>query len=75
MGGLIEYVQVEPANTASPCVNICEIDNATGWCLGCGRTIDEIACWSARPHDQRRAIRAALPARMAALRSRADTAR
>lgn len=67
MGGLIEYVQVEPADTASPCVNICELDDATGWCRGCGRTIDEIAGWSGRPKDERRAIRAALPARMAAM--------
>lgn len=67
MGGLIEFVAVEPADTASPCVNICELDAATGWCLGCGRTIGEIANWSARPHASRRAIRAALPERMAML--------
>ncbi|MDP1028419.1 DUF1289 domain-containing protein [Sphingomonas sp. KR1UV-12] len=65
---MIEYVQVEPADTASPCVNICEVDPATGWCRGCARTIDEIAGWGARPADEKRAIRAQLPARLKAMR-------
>lgn len=31
---------------ASPCVDICRIDERTGYCEGCLRTIDEIAAWS-----------------------------
>ena len=27
----------------SPCVGTCELDVVTGWCVGCGRTGDEIA--------------------------------
>jgi uncharacterized protein len=34
------------APVASPCVNVCEMDAATGWCAGCLRSIDEIAGWS-----------------------------
>jgi hypothetical protein len=30
----------------SPCINICRMDEATGLCEGCLRTLDEIACWS-----------------------------
>ena len=30
---------------ASPCVNVCQMDPKTGLCLGCLRTIDEIAGW------------------------------
>ncbi len=30
----------------SPCINICEIDNNTGFCKGCFRTKMEIAKWS-----------------------------
>ena len=30
---------------ASPCISVCQIDNATGECLGCFRTIDEIRDW------------------------------
>ena len=67
---MFEYVQVEPADTASPCVNICQIDPATKWCRGCARTIQEIAGWSGRPPEERRAIRAALPARLAELAAR-----
>jgi predicted Fe-S protein YdhL (DUF1289 family) len=29
----------------SPCIGICRIDPATGWCQGCWRTLDEIADW------------------------------
>ncbi len=29
----------------SPCVDVCRIDAATGLCVGCARTLDEIAAW------------------------------
>jgi predicted Fe-S protein YdhL (DUF1289 family) len=29
----------------SPCVGICRIEAATGWCQGCWRTLNEIADW------------------------------
>ncbi|MEM7280807.1 MAG: DUF1289 domain-containing protein [Pseudomonadota bacterium] len=28
----------------SPCISVCTVDDA-GVCLGCGRTLDEIANW------------------------------
>ena len=52
---------------ASPCIQICSIDQATGWCHGCGRTVDEIMDWGGKPEAQRFAIAAALPARLAQL--------
>ena len=30
----------------SPCISICKMDPANGWCQGCFRTLDEIAAWS-----------------------------
>ena len=30
----------------SPCVDVCRLDPKTGWCLGCGRTANEIGAWS-----------------------------
>ncbi|ASV86568.1 hypothetical protein CES85_0929 [Ochrobactrum quorumnocens] len=39
------------------------MDIQTGFCLGCARTLDEIAEWSSMKDDQRRAIMALLPAR------------
>jgi uncharacterized protein len=29
----------------SPCINVCSMDAATGYCQGCYRTIDEIQGW------------------------------
>jgi predicted Fe-S protein YdhL (DUF1289 family) len=47
----------------TPCVNVCLLDAETGLCIGCGRTIDEIACWTTMSDGERRAIMAALPER------------
>jgi uncharacterized protein len=30
---------------ASPCISVCVMDAASGYCTGCLRTIDEIAAW------------------------------
>jgi predicted Fe-S protein YdhL (DUF1289 family) len=30
----------------TPCVKVCTLDAHQGFCLGCGRTIDEIARWA-----------------------------
>ncbi|HET8830586.1 MAG TPA: DUF1289 domain-containing protein, partial [Casimicrobiaceae bacterium] len=30
---------------ASPCISVCRIDDATALCVGCLRTLDEIAAW------------------------------
>jgi len=56
---------------ASPCVSVCVLDPAgTGVCVGCGRTLDEVAAWSELSNAQRREVVARLPARLAALRER-----
>lgn len=59
----IEYVPV----IESPCVDICVMDGDSGWCIGCGRTIDEIAGWGGTAPQARAAVLAELPARMAQL--------
>ncbi|QNA86984.1 DUF1289 domain-containing protein [Sphingomonas sp. So64.6b] len=48
----------------SPCINICEIDDVTGLCAGCARTIDEIAGWTSGSAEWRDAVMAALPGRV-----------
>jgi predicted Fe-S protein YdhL (DUF1289 family) len=48
---------------ASPCISICEMNAQTGWCVGCFRTLDEIAIWGSAPDAQLRAILAQLPDR------------
>lgn len=29
----------------SPCIGVCRMDEPTGWCAGCLRTLDEIGAW------------------------------
>jgi predicted Fe-S protein YdhL (DUF1289 family) len=40
----------------SPCVNVCRMDERTGWCEGCLRTLDEIAAWSALSDADKREV-------------------
>jgi predicted Fe-S protein YdhL (DUF1289 family) len=47
----------------SPCVNVCQMDESSGWCRGCLRTIDEIAFWSVLDDEDKRAVLAELPQR------------
>lgn len=47
----------------SPCVKVCVIHDESGLCLGCYRSLDEIAAWSTMPAEARRAIMAELPGR------------
>ena len=56
-----------PTPVRSPCINICQIDDASGWCVGCGRTLDEIARWGITDDADRDAVMAELPARIARL--------
>ena len=60
---------------ASPCTSVCRIDGASGLCVGCARTLDEIARWGVLDDDARRAIVAALPARRTRLASEATPRR
>lgn len=50
----------------TPCIAVCFIDPTADLCLGCGRTIQEIARWHRLADAERLAIMAQLPARMAA---------
>lgn len=58
---------VTPLPVPSPCVGICRIDAATGYCLGCARTTDEIAQWSEAADDERLLVWSSLPGRFTAL--------
>ena len=42
----------------SPCTGVCRIASAGGWCLGCKRTLEEIADWPMlRPAEKRAVMR------------------
>ena len=51
----------------SPCINVCVMDERTGLCTGCQRTLDEIAAWSVLDDVDRRAVWTRIGLRRAAL--------
>ncbi len=40
----------------TPCQSICKINEISGLCIGCGRTIEEISLWSRYSHEKRMLI-------------------
>jgi uncharacterized protein len=58
------------AEIDSPCVKVCVIHPQARLCIGCKRTIEEIAAWSQMNPESRRAIMAELPAREGQLAQR-----
>ena len=48
----------------TPCINVCSMDPATGFCMGCGRTIQEIGGWMSYSDAERARLMAILPARL-----------
>jgi uncharacterized protein len=54
--------------TPSPCIDICRFDGASGWCVGCGRTLEEARRWrKLTPFVKKRALDE-LPRRLRRLR-------
>lgn len=51
----------------SPCVHICEMDPASGWCRGCARSLQEIAGWGSAPEAVQRHVLGLLAERRMAL--------
>ncbi len=58
----------------SPCIDVCRLHTATGWCEGCGRTLDEIAGWSSMQDRARWLVWKQLPERRARLKPLLDAA-
>ena len=52
---------------ATPCTKVCTIDPRSHRCVGCGRTLVEIAQWTGLTDDERARIMADLPGRAALL--------
>ena len=65
------HVISAPKAIATPCVMVCAVDGESGLCLGCFRTLKEIAGWRALSDDERAAVMADLPGR----RDRIDPAK
>jgi uncharacterized protein len=58
------------APISTPCVKVCVIDPVSALCVGCGRTVDEIARWGAMSEAERLAVMEGLDARLIEARSR-----
>jgi predicted Fe-S protein YdhL (DUF1289 family) len=52
----------------TPCVKICTLDARSGQCLGCGRTVEEIARWIDMSDAERARVMGELAWRLAASR-------
>lgn len=55
---------------ASPCVKICVVHPEARLCVGCLRTLDEIAAWSRMSAETRARIMSELPDRKPLLKQR-----
>lgn len=47
----------------SPCTKVCVMDAEGRYCLGCARTLDEIARWGMMSEEEQTKVIAVLPAR------------
>lgn len=57
-----------PRPVATPCVKVCVVDGESGLCLGCLRTLPEIAGWARFSDAERSALMAELAGRSARIR-------
>jgi predicted Fe-S protein YdhL (DUF1289 family) len=56
-----------PPAIETPCIKICVVDPETSFCIGCGRTRQEIGDWMSLAPDERRAIMSGLETRLASI--------
>lgn len=57
-----------PPPIATPCVKVCVVDGESGLCLGCYRSLKEVAAWARLAPEEREQIMAGLPARRGLIR-------
>jgi predicted Fe-S protein YdhL (DUF1289 family) len=50
-------------------VNVCALDTRAGYCVGCFRTIDEVAGWVEMTSEEKRAVLDRVEQRRAAARA------
>jgi predicted Fe-S protein YdhL (DUF1289 family) len=59
-------------NVASPCIKICQLD-AGGICIGCHRSMQEIAAWASASDEEKRSILQQVAQRAASAANAAGT--
>jgi hypothetical protein len=68
MLGHLRAMDEPRARIATPCIQVCLIDGESGLCLGCQRTLPEVARWTRLSDAERADIMAELPGRRARIR-------
>jgi predicted Fe-S protein YdhL (DUF1289 family) len=48
----------------TPCTSVYVVEPSHGWCGGCGRSLDEIARWTAMTDEERGFVMRQLPRRL-----------
>ena len=61
--------QKDSQAVSSPCLSVCQMDEASGLCRGCLRTLQEIARWSQLDPPAKRSVWGQIEQRIAVLRS------
>jgi len=59
---MVDAASLKTADVPSPCINVCRL-NAQGLCVGCRRTLSEIADWPQASEARRLEILSALKTR------------
>jgi hypothetical protein len=54
----------------SPCIDICDFSGYEGWCLGCGRTLQESQKWKSMKPYAKKTIEKQLEKRLNQLNQR-----
>lgn len=56
LAALAELARATDQPVPSPCISICRIDAASGLCVGCLRSIDEIIAWGRQTDLEKRMV-------------------
>jgi len=63
MSESIQVSEIIQEEIQSPCIGVCSMDDTTGHCYGCYRTIDEIKGWWNMSQSEQKSLLSALEAR------------
>jgi predicted Fe-S protein YdhL (DUF1289 family) len=66
--GIMSEPARPPAPIKTPCIKVCIVDGESGLCLGCYRTLNEVAAWTRFSDEKRERLMAELPARRGRIR-------
>ncbi len=56
-------MNASPKPIVTPCIKVCIVDGESGLCMGCYRTLTEVAGWTRLSDAERAAVMAEAPGR------------